>query len=255
MEATHLKSRRAVGSLGADACRPLRPRSDPRPGPSPNPRPLGGPLPRRVARPPFRLPPAVPLQGLRPTDRPPAPARYRDLPQGASGSPLPLGFPGTGRALDAGRRQRREGLAAGGGSGPGPHPPGPRPLCRRGSGHGFGEPGLCAGLDPHRPVADALSRGGLPPAPGRHQAPHPTRPARSHPDLHRHRSGPPARRALARSAWLRSRRLPGVGPGLRGFCPAQPGRHRGRGCAGVRVRWKRPRRRCRGFRGTCARCS
>src|ERR1700716_4472464 len=74
---------------------------------------------------------AIPSDGVRATDLPRKPARYRSLPVGASLETLPHGLSRAGPAIDAGRCQRDARLAHLCGVRPPADCPGEEALCQR----------------------------------------------------------------------------------------------------------------------------
>src|SRR5512145_702013 len=91
----------------------------------------GGALPRRSRGPHTDLCRAVSGDGVRTADLSREPARYRDLPVGASRQALPYGLSRAGQALDALRRERGSRLAHLGRTRPAPDRAGEEALCQR----------------------------------------------------------------------------------------------------------------------------
>jgi hypothetical protein len=85
---------------------------------------------------------AIPSDGVRATDLPREPARYRGLPVGSSLEALPHGLSRAGPAIDAGRCQRDARLAHLRGVRPPADCPGEEALCQRKFGLGAEQHGL-----------------------------------------------------------------------------------------------------------------
>ena len=149
---------------------------------------------------------AIPSDGVRATDLPRKPARYRSLPVGASLETLPHGLSRAGPAIDAGRCQRDARLAHLRGVRPPADCPGEEALCQRELGLGAEQHGLCSGLHHHRPVPVAVSMGALSLHQGGGEDAHAARSAWQHPELHSHFRRQVARRSRPRSAAPRSGR-------------------------------------------------
>ena len=143
--------------------------------------------------------------GLCPTDLPGKPARYRDMPVGSWTETLPHGLPTAGPAFDAGRCQRRAGLAHPCAAGPRTDSPGEEVVRRRGPGSGPDQHRLRSGLDDNLSVPVGLSVGALPHHQGGGEDAHAAGLAGQYSELHPHLRRQTARRSRPRHADAGSR--------------------------------------------------